>query len=415
MAIRPVGIYKKVKILEYGVSKTALVTMHNFITKIVVVLFSLLLLTLAAIYISYRYAHVSELLLPAHKSAILRKVWTSADSQIGGSSTISLLGSAYILEYEFTAGSAHEYPYASTTIEFGDFENPVTPIDLSQYSRLSFLAKCEPANILEFELYTFEEGISRPGEFSTYKTSYGFFSCGDAWEHVAIDIQQLEVADWWLKKMNIALTEKAYDLKKTLGMSFGVSPQSPLDVKSHVIISELTLQGANKFTLYITGTVLLALWVICAIWAMKMYTRFLISDITEKLKKDRPLIAYQKLSIAPKKDKDRELILTFMATEYTNHNLTLETASKKLGINRNKINDILKEELGFTFSSYLNKLRLTEAARLLSEQSEISVSEIAGSVGYNSSSYFNKLFKIEYGYSPVAFRNIYLKKPELNT
>ena len=146
-----------------------------------------------------------------------------------------------------------------------------------------------------------------------------------------------------------------------------------------------------------------------------MYTRFLISDITEKLKKDRPLIAYQKLSIAPKKDKDRELILTFMATEYTNHNLTLETASKKLGINRNKINDILKEELGFTFSSYLNKLRLTEAARLLSEQSEISVSEIAGSVGYNSSSYFNKLFKIEYGYSPVAFRNIYLKKPELNT
>lgn len=47
-------------------------------------------------------------------------------------------------------------------------------------------------------------------------------------------------------------------------------------------------------------------------------------------------------------------------------------------------------------TAYLNKLRLTEAARLLAEKDTASVSEIAYSVGYGSVSYFNKLFKEEY-------------------
>jgi len=85
-------------------------------------------------------------------------------------------------------------------------------------------------------------------------------------------------------------------------------------------------------------------------------------------------------------------------------------AATALGVNRTKINDILKEELGLTFSTYLNKLRLTEAARLLSENEEANVSEIAYSVGYNNASYFNKLFKAEYGCVPKTFKVLYPQK-----
>jgi AraC-like DNA-binding protein len=76
------------------------------------------------------------------------------------------------------------------------------------------------------------------------------------------------------------------------------------------------------------------------------------------------------------------------------------------GANRNKVNEVLKTELGLTFSSYLNKLRLTEAARLLTEKNSAAVAEIAYSVGYANVSYFNKLFKDEYGCTPKAFRTI---------
>jgi AraC-like DNA-binding protein len=57
-----------------------------------------------------------------------------------------------------------------------------------------------------------------------------------------------------------------------------------------------------------------------------------------------------------------------------------------------------------TFTGYVNKLRLTEAARLLTEQSTATVAEIAYSVGYANVSYFNRLFKEEYNCTPKSFR-----------
>jgi len=77
-----------------------------------------------------------------------------------------------------------------------------------------------------------------------------------------------------------------------------------------------------------------------------------------------------------------------------------------IAISRTKINDILKAELGFTFTSYLNKLRLTEAARLLAEKEDANIAEIAYSVGYKNVSYFNKLFKEEYGCTPKSFKSL---------
>ena len=74
-------------------------------------------------------------------------------------------------------------------------------------------------------------------------------------------------------------------------------------------------------------------------------------------------------------------------------------------VNRNKINEVLKFELGLTFTSYLNKLRLTEAAKLLKENTGLAVAEIAYSVGYSNVSYFNRLFKEEYGCTPKTFRS----------
>jgi AraC-like DNA-binding protein len=80
-------------------------------------------------------------------------------------------------------------------------------------------------------------------------------------------------------------------------------------------------------------------------------------------------------------------------------------------VNRNKVNDILKAEMGYTFTGYLNKLRLTEASRLLAENNSAGIAEIAYSVGYRNASYFIKLFKEEYQCTPKAFREICKKAP----
>ena len=96
--------------------------------------------------------------------------------------------------------------------------------------------------------------------------------------------------------------------------------------------------------------------------------------------------------------------MKFIATNFTNPEMDLEFVVSSTGTNRNKVNEVLKTELGMTFTSYLNKLRLTEAARLLLEMATATIAEIAYSVGYSNVSYFNKLFKEEYGCTPKSFR-----------
>jgi AraC-like DNA-binding protein len=126
------------------------------------------------------------------------------------------------------------------------------------------------------------------------------------------------------------------------------------------------------------------------------------------------LVAYQQLTVEPHRDKDKSAILHFMATNYSNADLSLEPMAASIAVSRTKINDILKAELGFTFTGYLNKLRLTEAARLLAEKEDANIAEIAYSVGYKNVSYFNKLFKEEYGCTPKTFKSICDRPPGEN-
>jgi AraC-like DNA-binding protein len=130
------------------------------------------------------------------------------------------------------------------------------------------------------------------------------------------------------------------------------------------------------------------------------------ANVDTQLKTDLPLVAYRQLTLEPYRDKEKAAVLKFIATSYTNPELDLEGVVAATGTNRTKVNEVLKSELGMTFTSYLNKLRLTEAARLLTEKSDTTVADIAFSVGYANVSYFNKLFKEEYGCTPKAFRTL---------
>ena len=148
----------------------------------------------------------------------------------------------------------------------------------------------------------------------------------------------------------------------------------------------------------------LASWLGFAVWFFRGQARALIANRDSQIHKDLPLVAYRQLTLEPFKDKEKASVLRFIATNYTDQGLDLDGVVAGTGANRNKVNEVLKAELGMTFTSYLNKLRLTEAARLLAEKNSAAVAEIAYSVGYGNVSYFNRLFKEEYGCTPKAFR-----------
>ena len=63
---------------------------------------------------------------------------------------------------------------------------------------------------------------------------------------------------------------------------------------------------------------------------------------------------------------------------------------------------ILKTNMGETFITLLNKIRIQQAIKLM-KKGKYKVYEIAELVGYNNYAYFYKLFKNETGTSPTDF------------
>jgi AraC-like DNA-binding protein len=295
---------------------------------------------------------------------------------------------------------------------FEDGNGNAVPVDLSKYDTLSFTAKCNPLNILIFALPTFDATVSKPGDYLTYPSPLTFFSCDEKGVPVSLDLTRLTIPQWWYERMHLDLSHQSYKLNQVAKFVFGISQQSPRDRDSRVEISKLTLHGRDYRYLAALAVILVSSWCAFAFWFFRAHARELAASLDAKLRKDLPLVAYRQLTLEPFKDKEKAAVLRFIATNYTNSELDLESVVAGTGTNRNKVNDFLKAELGMTFTTYLKKLRLTESARLLTENPAATVAEVAYSVGYSNVSYFNKLFKEEYGCTPKTFRTV-TGRPEI--
>lgn len=310
------------------------------------------------------------------------------------------------LDFALQLSNDSPYPFAAAALVFQDTNNTPLLKDISQYTTLRFRIRCIPANVLSFSVFTIDQQITQSNDIDTFRTPTAFFHCEEQWHDVTIDMKHLETPQWWLDKYAVSIAERAYDLTQVRQLQFGSTHQSPTNVLTRVQINDLALQGRNWHGFVSAIAIASLSWILLIIWLFKAHKSALIADLKYKLKQERPLIAYQQLCIEPTHDKYRAATVQFLSTHYANPDLNLDMVTSEIGLSRTKISAILKDELGFTFSGYINKLRLNEAARLLSNNKHANIAEIAYSVGYKNVSYFNKLFKEEFGCTPNVFRNL---------
>ena len=94
-------------------------------------------------------------------------------------------------------------------------------------------------------------------------------------------------------------------------------------------------------------------------------------------------------------------------TEYINENfcenISLDTIAQKTGLSRYYVSHLFKELMNTTFVNYVNELRLTRAAMLLTT-TDTPIIEIAGMSGFNNISNFNRAFKMYYDTTPSKYR-----------
>ncbi|TDL64699.1 response regulator transcription factor [Rhodococcus qingshengii] len=89
--------------------------------------------------------------------------------------------------------------------------------------------------------------------------------------------------------------------------------------------------------------------------------------------------------------------------EYYQERITLEDISNRLFLHQAYFSAIFKKETGQNFIDYVNHVRVEKAVQLL-RNTDYKIKIISDMVGFQSHSYFNKVFKNETGVTPVVFR-----------
>jgi len=83
--------------------------------------------------------------------------------------------------------------------------------------------------------------------------------------------------------------------------------------------------------------------------------------------------------------------------------LRLNRIARSVGVTPCHLSRLLHRDTGVGFSGHLRSIRLEKAQRLL-RNPQVSIKEIASTVGYKHAGDFSQQFKIEYGVTPTAWR-----------
>ncbi len=109
---------------------------------------------------------------------------------------------------------------------------------------------------------------------------------------------------------------------------------------------------------------------------------------------------------------DRDLLKLMPALNYISANystkISLTEISKTVFTDKYNFCKNFKKLTGGTFTDYVNFVRLTAAAEMLSKGA-LGITEIALSCGFSSVQYFGRVFAAQFGCSPATYRRIQKK------
>lgn len=113
------------------------------------------------------------------------------------------------------------------------------------------------------------------------------------------------------------------------------------------------------------------------------------------------ILSYRKNDFETKLE-NMDMIIDFIQQHYQRE-ITVNDIANHFDIERRKFTYLFEKKIGVSPTIYLTELRIGQSKFLL-RTSDLSISEIAESVGYNDYFYFSRVFKKVTGLSPTDFR-----------
>ena len=95
-------------------------------------------------------------------------------------------------------------------------------------------------------------------------------------------------------------------------------------------------------------------------------------------------------------------------TEYIkasyNKDISISDLAETFSLNPTYMSRVFKQQTGRTPTRFITELRINQAKKLLVQQTELEIKEVAVLTGFQDQGYFSRLFKKESGVSPLDYR-----------
>lgn len=158
------------------------------------------------------------------------------------------------------------------------------------------------------------------------------------------------------------------------------------------------------FFFYLVGTITFSIvfYVLLIFFLSKKNREVIFQDIPEKYasKKIEEEEAKSLLKTLDKLIEEKSL--------YKNTSIKISDIAKELKITPHKLSQLLNDNMGKSFASFMNSYRIEEAKRMLKEHKELTLEAIGFEAGFSSKSNFYATFKKEVGQTPSQFQSQFL-------
>tara|TARA_B110000211_G_C14050111_1_gene540814 strand:- start:734 stop:1765 length:1032 start_codon:yes stop_codon:yes gene_type:complete len=301
-----------------------------------------------------------------------------SDADENGNS-IATLQSTNPVSYSYQINKSVQFPYAG--IYFEDTLN-ARKINLSNYNQVTISIKAKKGRKIPITINTIWNLKNRPYQ--------KLLNVSPKTTIFTVPLSEFKTPDWWLNK-NKVVDDNFQTFKKIRTINIENCKLLQPGLTDEVEVSHIIFSHKNLYS-YI---------ILCSVWLSGVFTIFIIFNF----KKNKKLVPIKSVDYEPKEHQDsKTLVTSYIGNNYTNPNLSIQDISIETNVKSSEVSKILTLHYSTTFKEYLNYVRISEAKKLLKE-SDLNISEIAYSVGYNNVTHFNRVFKAQENISPNEFRS----------
>lgn len=327
-------------------------------------------------------------IFPDNKNTSVRFYNDNFDN--GNSSIESFIISDSVISLDFILRKGFVRPYVGIGITFPES----VETDISGYNQLQIEAQGKDVNTILVYLVMNDSGVANiPGKFPLQYFG-DIIEVSSECKTFRMELKHFKVPDWWFDVNNFSPSINITPNWKRLvdiNISNGLTPS--LDKEKTLSIYSITFSRNNNRT--ILYMLMIQVGIICFVFFVFVFRNNPLARIS-------PITINYKAVNSNDKIKLDNSFLDYINNNFQDSDLTLKKVSKYTSIQARHIAEAISDKYGCNFKTYINKIRINEAQRLLRETT-LHNNEIAYKVGFSSPSQFNRVFKNLTGKNPSEY------------